>query len=212
MLRRFAKPEFAVRVARRARSHAPVAALALMLGLMTAGCAVSVPETTGSLPAPRGASVAFESIDGMPQGQFRKLVQSLEQEAETRNLAVVSRTVPSQYRIRGYASAQIQGKRTTISWLWDVYDKEYQRALRISGEEQVAGRRGWAAADDQMIQRIARDGMTQLAAFLTDPAAVPAPGVIPSPSPSPSPQPEQDSTPMASIEGATQQASLVSSQ
>ena len=60
-------------------------------------------------------------------------------------------------------------KQTTIAWVWDVYDGDERRALRISGEE-TAGRRrdAWAAADDAS-RRIARTGMDQLAAFLSAP-------------------------------------------
>ena len=69
----------------------------------------------------------------------------------------------------------VQGKKTTISWVWDVYDADHQRAMRLVGEEVGAsGRTAWNAADDQVLNHIARDGMTRLAAFLTDPSA-PAP-------------------------------------
>lgn len=179
---------------------------AIALGALSAGCTTTV-ETTGSTAVaaaspPRGATVAFESIDGMPSYQFQKLVQSLQQEAETRQLAVVSRSGPSQYRIRGYASALIQRKRTTIAWVWDVYDSQQQRALRITGEEPAASpRRGWAAADDQLMQRIARDGMAQLANFLTSPAE-PQPPAVSQPTSGPA---------VASTEGMTTQASLISS-
>ena len=180
-------------------------ATAIALGALSAGCTTTA-ETTGSTTAaaapPRGATVAFESLDGLPTYQFQKLVQLLQQEAETRQLAVVSRAVPSQYRIRGYATALIQRKRTTIAWVWDVYDSAQQRSLRISGEEQATSpRRGWAAADDQTMQRIARDGMAQLASFLTSP---------PEPQP-PAVTPPETAPAVASIEGMTTQAALVSS-
>ena len=179
-------------------------AAAIALGALSAGCTTTA-ETTGSTTAtvapPRGATVAFESIDGLPAYQFQKLVQLLSQEAETRQLAVVTRSGPSQYRIRGYASALIQRKRTTIAWVWDVYDSQQQRTLRITGEEQATNpRRGWAAADDQTMQRIARDGMAQLANFLTSPPEPQPPAVSPAPGPA-----------IASTEGMTTQASLVSS-
>jgi hypothetical protein len=179
--------------------------MAIALGALSAGCTTTA-ETTGSTTAavapPRGATVAFESLDGLPTYQFQKLVQLLQQEAETRQLAVVSRLVPSQYRIRGYATALIQKKRTTIAWVWDVYDNTQQRSLRISGEEQATNpRRGWAAVDDQTMQRIARDGMAQLAGFLTSPPEPAPPLVTPPPTPGPA---------VAGIEGMTTQASLVS--
>ena len=69
----------------------------------------------------------------------------------------------------------MQGKKTTISWVWDVYDADHQRAMRLTGEEAgTSGRTAWNAADDQVLNHIARDGMTRLSAFLADPSA-PAP-------------------------------------
>jgi hypothetical protein len=151
----------------------------VMLGALAAGCTANGPAPTLISAAPRG-TVAFESIDGLPEGQFRKLVQSLSQEAEWRQLAVVSRAENAQYRVRGYAAASIRGKRTTISWVWDVYDADRQRTTRIYGEERSStAHRGWAVADDAMIDRIAKDGMTQLAGFLGSPGGNPPPATVP---------------------------------
>lgn len=183
---------------------------ALVLGALAAGCSTAVPVTTGSVAsattvasAPRGATIAFESIDGMPQYQFQSLVRSLEQEADTRQLAFVSRTGPAQYHVRGYASAHVRNKRTTtIVWVWDVYDSTQARTLRLSGEQPgVNGRRGWAAADDQVIRSIAKDGVTQLAGFLTGPQEPTPPAV--------SPPPAEPAPAVASTEGMTQQAALL---
>ncbi len=133
---------------------------------------------------PPGASdqartVAFESIDGPPETVFKNLVRELNQEAQARQVSVVSRESAAQYRIRGYVAAHVQGKKTTISWVWDVYDADHQRAMRLAGEEVGAsGRTAWNAADDQVLNHIARDGMTRLAAFLTDPSA-PVPSAPP---------------------------------
>jgi hypothetical protein len=125
---------------------------------------------------PRGATVAFESIDGPPQAQFQTLVQKLNDEAQTRRLAVISREQPSVYRVRGYLAAHVLEGQTTISWVWDVFDKDENRALRIAGEETANGKKSiaWSAADDAMMQRIARTSMDQLASFVTSPEAVPA--------------------------------------
>jgi hypothetical protein len=64
---------------------------------------------------PRGASVAFESIDGPPQGQFYKLVQDLNNEAQLRRLPVISRDSQAAYRVRGYLAAETVKGATTIS-------------------------------------------------------------------------------------------------
>jgi len=142
---------------------------AILFGLTAAGC------SSGPQPAAlglRGPTVAFESIDGPPESIFRKLVQNLSDEAASRQIAVVSRDGPAQYRIRGYFAAMVEKKRSTvIAWVWDIYDANQRRALRITGEEPAgtAGRGTWAAADDQVLRRIARAGMDRLAAFLAAP-------------------------------------------
>jgi hypothetical protein len=135
------------------------------------------PDGTASLnpTQPRGATVAFDSIDGLPPAQFGKLVENLNAEAQTRRLAVTSRETPSAYRVRGYLAADVAKRESTVSWVWDVFDREEHRALRIAGKESVKDRhhRGWAVADDAMLRRIAAASMDELAAFLTSPAVAP---------------------------------------
>jgi hypothetical protein len=129
---------------------------------------------------PRGATVSFESIDGPPPGQFQKLVHNLNEEAQSRRLAVISRESPSAYRVRGSLTAKVAKGQTTIAWVWDVFDADERRALRITGEETANSRTlgrprdAWTVADDAMLQRIARTSMDQLAAFLTSPTVAPS--------------------------------------
>jgi len=134
---------------------------------------------------PRGASVTFESIDGPPPAQFRKLVDNLNEEAQVRRLAVASRESPSAFRVRGYLAAKTAKGETTVSWVWDVFDGDQHRALRITGEESVKGRRrdAWTVADDAMLHRIARSSMDQLATFLTSPDVSPSAPAPPFPAP-----------------------------
>jgi hypothetical protein len=149
----------------------------ILLGIAVAGC-----NTAGMPTAPFGGppsgTVAFERIDGMPEGHFRKLVTNLTEEANSRRIAAVTREGPAQYRLRGYVGAEIRGKQTVIVWVWDVYDgNQQQRLTRLGGEEVADARhRGWAGADDQVLRRIAHESMDQLASFLVAPPdRVPAP-------------------------------------
>jgi hypothetical protein len=142
-----------------------------VLALVLAGC-----NTTGqhsSLNGARGASVAFESIDGPPRDIFDRLVQDLNTEAQNRQLAIVSRADSSAYRVRGYLVAEGSAKQSAISWIWDVYDGRRQRVLRIAGEQLIKGkhRDAWQALDGAAVQKIAQDSMSQLAAFLNSPDA-----------------------------------------
>src|SRR5258708_37864994 len=144
-------------------------------GLVVAGCTMSGEPVLGAFGGTGPRTVAFESIDGPPEQLFRKLVTQLGEEATAHRVAMVSRESPAQYRIRGYVAAHVQGKKTTITWVWDVYDADRERAMRLFGEVPGApSERAWAAADDEVVARMARDGMTRLAAFLANPATAPA--------------------------------------
>ena len=72
------------------------------------------------------------------------------------------------YRVRSYLSAQVVRGRTMIAWVWDVYDRNQQRALRLSGEEPAgkAGRDAWAAADDLVLRKIAQAGLSGLSGMI----------------------------------------------
>lgn len=158
-----------------------------LLGISLASCDTTGQPIAPFVGAPTG-TVAFERIDGLPEPQFRRLVQNLSDEASTRRIAVVSREGTAQYRVRGYAAAQIRGKHTVIAWVWDVYDANQQRLTRLGGEEEADNhQRGWGAADDQVLRRIAHEGMDQLASFLVAPPdRVPAPPALAAP-PAPAP-------------------------
>jgi hypothetical protein len=124
----------------------------------------------------RGPTIAFESIDGPPVGVFEKLVVGLSEEAQARQVLVVSRESAAAYRIRGFLAVHVVHGRPQVAWVWDVYDAEKRRALRISGEEPGTRKGGdaWAAADDQMLRRIARQSVERLVAFLATPNTPPA--------------------------------------
>jgi hypothetical protein len=128
--------------------------------------------------------VAFESIDGPPPQIFDRMVNVLDSESKLRNLAVVSREGPATYRVRSYLSAQVgHGGRTTIAWVWDVYDRDQQRALRLGGEEPagMSGRDAWTAADDLVLRKIAQAGFSGLSAMINGTA--PADAAPPAPAP-----------------------------
>ena len=125
-----------------------------------------------------GPTVAFESIDGPPPQVFDRMVSVLDSESKLRNLSIVSREGGASYRVRSYLSAQVVRGRTVIAWVWDVYDNNQQRALRLSGEEPAgkAGRDAWAAADDLVLRKIAQAGLSGLSGMINGtPDATPAP-------------------------------------
>jgi hypothetical protein len=110
-------------------------------------------------------TVTFDSIDGPPPQVFDRMVSVLDSETKMRNLAIVSRDGQAAYRVRSYLSAEVVRGKTVIAWVWDVYDRDQQRAMRLSGEEPAgkAGRDIWAAADDMVLRKIAQAGLSGLA-------------------------------------------------
>ena len=183
----------ATRTAPRAAATAMLLALACALG----GCA-SGGAPGGSFAMAgggSGATVAFESIDGPPPQIFERMVDVLDSESKLRNISIVSREGASTYRVRSYLSAQVgHGGRAAIAWVWDVYDRDQQRALRLSGEEPAgkAGRDAWLAADDLILRKIAQAGLSGLSAMIN--------GTTPQDTPSPAPAPGKRGPAVASTE------------
>jgi hypothetical protein len=168
------------------RAWRAVVLLAVLCGLGggLAGCASGGPAGNAFASAAGAATVAFESIDGPPPQVFDRMVNLLDSESKLRNVAIVSREGSASYRIRSYLAAQVSRGRTTIAWVWDVYDRDQQRALRLSGEEPAgkAGRDAWAAADDMVLRRIAQAGLTGLSGMINGTAPPDLPAAPPAPS------------------------------
>jgi len=160
--------------------RAAVAAVLLAVACGLGGCAGGGAAGGSFALASGGPTVAFESIDGPPPHVFDRMVDVLDSESKLRNLSIVSREASASYRVRSYLAAQVSRGRTVIAWVWDVYDRDQQRALRLSGEEPAgkAGRDPWTAADDLVLRKIAQAGMSGLSAMIngTAPDAAPAPG------------------------------------
>ncbi|MCK1421115.1 hypothetical protein IVB14_02790 [Bradyrhizobium sp. 180] len=162
-----------------------LAVMLLAAATMLAGCAGGNAPSNSYAMAPNGgsgATVAFESIDGPPPQVFDRMVGVLDSESKLRSLSVVSREGTAAYRVRSYLSAQIVRGKTMIAWVWDVYDANQQRALRLSGEEPTSakgGRDPWGAADDLVLRKIAQAGFSGLSNMIngTPDASGVAPGL-----------------------------------
>jgi len=162
--------------------RAIVAAALLVAACALGGCAGGgAASGSFAMATSGGSTVAFESIDGPPPAVFDRMVGVIDSESKLRNLQVVSREGGASYRVRSYLSAQVVRGKTVIAWVWDVYDNNQQRALRLSGEEPAgkAGRDAWAAADDLVLRKIAQAGLSGLSGMIngTPQAPQPAPSL-----------------------------------
>jgi hypothetical protein len=158
-----------LRARRKARRMLGIAAV-IALGCAASGCstggqnvAAFAQQTSGG-----GATLAFESIDGPPPAVFDRLVNALNSEAQGKPVLIVQRDGSAAYHVRTYLSAQVRRGRSVIAWAFDVYDRDQQRALRLTGEEAAgrAGRDPWSTADDQLLHRIAQAGLSGMASYL----------------------------------------------
>jgi hypothetical protein len=174
---------FRAATASRTAPRAAAAAMLLAMACGLGGCAGGGAASASFAMAGSGPTVAFESIDGPPPQVFDRMVGVLDSESKLRNLSIVSRESGASYRVRSYLSAQVVRGRTMIAWVWDVYDGNQQRALRLSGEEPAgkAGRDAWSTADDLVLRKIAQAGLSGLSGMIngTAPADAPAPAPAP---------------------------------
>jgi len=148
-----------------ARERSAIGIIAVVASLALAGC-VTTSTPAISPTAAEGATIIFESIDGPPRPVSARLAKSLDQEAAARKLVVVARGGQALYYIRTYLAAHAEGGGTTLAWALDVYDAERKRAFRLNGEERAAGPRSWAAANDEVIGRIATASIAELMTFI----------------------------------------------
>jgi hypothetical protein len=178
----------------RTTQRAAFAAMLLAFACGLGGCAGNGAANGSFAMAAAGPTVAFESIDGPPPQIFDRMVDVLNSESKLRNLTIVSREGPASYRVRSYLAAEVSHGSTAIAWVWDVYDRDQQRALRLSGEELagMAGRDPWTAADDLVLRKIAQAGLSGLSAMID--------GTPPPDAPPPAPAPGRHGPAVASAE------------
>lgn len=155
----------------------------LGLGLALAAC-----QTDGTGYVSGGSkALSFESIDGPPKATFEKLVTQLTSEAQTQKVAIVSRSEPAAYRVRGYLAVNSSKDKTSVTYVWDVFDANKQRVARLTGEEVVKRPKGdaWQACDEDVLNRIAGVSMAALAETVgappPSPSAAPAPAAAAAP-------------------------------
>jgi hypothetical protein len=165
--------------------RAGLVALCLAAASTLGGCAGGAATDSGAFAMATDASgptITFESIDGPPPQVFDRMVSVLDSETKLRSLAIVSRDAAAAYRVRSYLSAQVIKGRPVIAWVWDVYDRDQQRTLRLSGEEPggKGGRDPWSAADDLVLRKIAQAGLSGLTSMVNGtPADTSQPGPVP---------------------------------
>lgn len=145
------------------------AAFALLLALVLGACS-DVPPPSAAVSQPAGP-VAFEPVTGMPDTKAAELAAALGHRAVGHNLVVVAGSDPKlRYRMKGHLSASASPERTTISFVWDVFDKDNERVHRFEGIQHAAAGGAsdpWGSVTPEAIDSIANATAAELARFLS---------------------------------------------
>src|SRR6516164_5766938 len=188
----------------RASLRACFVAMLLATAGTLGGCASSGTASGAyAMATPDAQTITFESIDGPTPQLFDRMVGVLDSESKLRNLAVVSREGQAVYRVRSYLAAQVVKGRAVIAWVWDVYDSDQQRTLRLTGEEPAgkAGRDAWATVDDLVLRKIAQAGFSGLTSMVNGTQQGITPPVVPAPDKAGPAVATAEPTPVAGSEG-----------
>ena len=162
--------------------RAAVAALLLAIACGLGGCAGGGAASDSFAMASAGTARARPSPSNRSTVRRRRCSTAWSACSTANRSCATSRSSPAKAPpptgCAAISSAQVSHGRTTIAWVWDVYDRDQQRALRLSGEEPAgkAGRDAWAAADDLVLRKIAQAGLSGLTAMIngTGPGGYPA--------------------------------------
>ena len=137
--------------------------------------AVSVQSASADASAALDPGIAartrlrFDPIVGATVDVATPLTERLAQRARARGIRLAGNTDPSTTHVlKGYFSTLTEGGRTTVIYVWDVYDPSGNRLHRINGQQKApAGSgEGWAAVPPATMQAIADSTIDQLASWL----------------------------------------------
>jgi hypothetical protein len=133
-----------------------------------------MPSTTTAAPAQSaalisGARVQIAPIVGTSVEAATSLSERLTARARERGIRMVGSADPAAtLMLKGYFTPLVEGKETTVIYVWDVYDPTGNRVHRISGQQKSAsgGGEGWAAVPAASMQAIGNATMDQLAVWI----------------------------------------------
>ncbi|WP_425475860.1 hypothetical protein [Mesorhizobium yinganensis] len=128
--------------------------------------AAATPAQTAAVASAR---VQIAPIVGTSVEAATSLSERLAAAARQRGIRMVGSADPAAtLQLKGYFTPLVEGKETTVIYVWDVYDPTGNRVHRISGQQKSAsaGGAGWAAVPAASMQAIGDATIEQLATWL----------------------------------------------
>ncbi len=133
-------------------------------------------STTTAQASPQNAAlvssarIQFAPIVGTSVEAATSLSSRLMSRARERGIQTVGNADKmTTHLLKGYFTPLVEGKETTVIYVWDVYDPSGNRVHRISGQQKSksASGDGWKAVPPATMQAIADATVDQLAAWLS---------------------------------------------
>jgi len=133
------------------------------------GANPTVTASTTPTQAPAGTRIRFAPIVGPSVEAATALSQSLTVSARQRGIVAAGAEDDTGYMLRGYFTPLVEGRETTVIFVWDVYDAEGNRVHRISGQEKApsGSGEGWNAVPTSSMQAIGSNTIDQFVAWIS---------------------------------------------
>ncbi|WP_158658608.1 hypothetical protein [Methylocystis bryophila] len=117
--------------------------------------------------SPRGASLAFASLDGPSETVSERFREQFDKAVQSRDVAL-AKTEAAHYRIRGYLTTLPAPGGARLACVLDVYDRQGRRVQRLMDETALKTEANpWDAVDDKSLAAFVDRSAEDLAAFLS---------------------------------------------
>ena len=135
----------------------------------TGDAAPTVTASTKPTEAPAGTRIRFAPIVGPSVEAATALSQSLTASARQRGIVAAGAEDDTGYMLRGYFTPLVEGRETTVIFVWDVYDAKGNRVHRISGQEKAPSGSGdgWSAVPTSSMRAIGGNTIDQFVAWVS---------------------------------------------
>lgn len=115
------------------------------------------------------ARIRLAPVVGAPNGAVQAMSRRIASRSTERGIALVPPgTSGATHDMKGYFSAITESGKTTVIFVWDVFDASGNRLHRIQGQESAPGSSpdGWSSVSNRMMETIGTRTVDEFAAWL----------------------------------------------
>lgn len=115
------------------------------------------------------AKIRLAPVIGAPSGAVQAMSRRIASRSSERGIGVVPPgTSGATHDMKGYFSAITESGKTTVIFVWDVFDASGNRLHRIQGQESAPGSSpdGWSSVSSRVMENIGTRTVDEFAAWL----------------------------------------------